>query len=227
MFFIKRMGVCLMVVSCVFSTNIIVKHRNNKWYATVNGKSYRCAVGRSGVCSPKVKKEMDGCTPAGTYSFHKTLYVRSDVDYELFKKIEESKKNTKAPFFHVRKSTDYDGWGVDTKDPKNYNRYVDRRTLKTGMVAGKMIRPDDLFDMVLVIKYNTDPKPIVGKGSAIYLHIARLEEHKELYPTYKRGYDEDGYGTSEGCVAFSRKDLLEIIPLLDQKSTIEIHENKS
>ena len=65
-------------------------------------------------------------------------------------------------------------------------------------------RNDNLYDLILVVGYNDAPvEP--GKGSAIFAHVAR-----------------DNYAQTYGCIAFSKKDLLEILSLLDKKSSIVI-----
>ena len=51
----------------------------------------------------------------------------------------------------------------------------------------------DLYDLVLVLGYNDRPR-IKGKGSAIFVHLARA-----------------GYTPTEGCIAFSRRDLLAVL----------------
>ena len=56
-----------------------------------------------------------------------------------------------------------------------------------------LYRPDSLYDIVVPLGYNDDP-PITGKGSAIFMHIAR-----------------DDYSTTEGCIAVARADLLTIL----------------
>jgi L,D-peptidoglycan transpeptidase YkuD (ErfK/YbiS/YcfS/YnhG family) len=54
-------------------------------------------------------------------------------------------------------------------------------------------RSDHLYDLVLVLGYNDLPR-IKGRGSAIFVHLAR-----------------PGYTPTEGCIAFSRRDLLAVL----------------
>jgi L,D-peptidoglycan transpeptidase YkuD (ErfK/YbiS/YcfS/YnhG family) len=63
---------------------------------------------------------------------------------------------------------------------------------------------DDFYDLIIVVGYNDQPI-YHGKGSAIFIHIA----HPDYRPTY-------------GCIAFSRKDLLEILKMLDKSSSVVI-----
>jgi L,D-peptidoglycan transpeptidase YkuD (ErfK/YbiS/YcfS/YnhG family) len=65
-------------------------------------------------------------------------------------------------------------------------------------------RKDDIYDLVIVVGYNDHPVHR-GKGSAIFIHIAG--------PHYR---------PTLGCIAFSRKDLLEILEGVDKKSCIII-----
>lgn len=67
-----------------------------------------------------------------------------------------------------------------------------------------MWREDGLYDLVVVVGYNDDP-PEGEWGSAIFLHIAR-----------------DDYAGTQGCVAFSRDDLLELLPLLNRETRLRV-----
>jgi|CXWL01.1.fsa_nt_gi L,D-peptidoglycan transpeptidase YkuD (ErfK/YbiS/YcfS/YnhG family) len=68
----------------------------------------------------------------------------------------------------------------------------------------KLWRDDNVYDIVIPIGYNDSPI-IAGKGSAIFIHIAR-----------------ESYKPTEGCVALKLVDLLEILPFLYNKTVIEI-----
>ena len=52
-----------------------------------------------------------------------------------------------------------------------------------------MWREDGVYDVVVVLGYNDDA-PVSGRGSAIFLHLAR-----------------PGYEPTEGCVALNRADM--------------------
>ena len=78
-----------------------------------------------------------------------------------------------------------DGWCDDPTD-RNYNRLI---TLPSSRSAEGLMRRDDLYDLVLVLGYNDRPR-VRGKGSAIFMHLAR-----------------PGYTPTEGCIALSRRDL--------------------
>ena len=65
-------------------------------------------------------------------------------------------------------------------------------------------RADGLYDVIVVIGYNTDPV-IPGKGSAIFLHCASPE-----------------FAGTEGCIAVAREVLVPLLGLLGPGSTITI-----
>ena len=69
----------------------------------------------------------------------------------------------------------------------------------------KLWRDDDVYDLVIPIGYNDAPV-ISGKGSAIFLHVAR-----------------NNYEPTEGCIALKIEDLLELLPLLSPQTYIDIN----
>ena len=65
-----------------------------------------------------------------------------------------------------------------------------------------MFRKDNIYDILVVIKYNV--KPIIpGKGSAIFIHIAK----KHYFPT-------------KGCIALDKKDLIFLVGKLSMNEKI-------
>jgi len=115
----------------------------------------------------------------------------------LYRPDREALPLTKLP---VRALAIADGW-CDDPDDAAYNRPV---ALPYKASAERLWREDRLYDLVVVLGYNDDP-PVPDKGSAIFLHIAR-----------------DGYGPTEGCVALSRADLLEVLKTADADSHVVI-----
>lgn len=93
-----------------------------------------------------------------------------------------------------------DGWCDDANDPL-YNRPV---RLPYSGHAEDLMRADALYDFVVVVGYNDDPVT-PGKGSAIFLHIAAPD-----------------YAGTEGCVAVTMADMLEILAGLTPESRIDI-----
>ena len=85
-----------------------------------------------------------------------------------------------------------DGWCDDPSD-RNYNRHV---RIPYGPSTESMLREDALYDIVLVLGHNDRPR-IRGRGSAIFSHLAR-----------------PGYTPTEGCIAFSLRDLQAVLAQL-------------
>ena len=100
----------------------------------------------------------------------------------------------------ARPINEHDGWCDDPRAP-TYNRLVH---IPNEWSHEKMWRDDGLNDLVVVVGYNDDP-PEGEWGSAIFLHIAR-----------------EDYSPTQGCVAFSRDDLLELLPLLGRETRLRV-----
>jgi L,D-peptidoglycan transpeptidase YkuD (ErfK/YbiS/YcfS/YnhG family) len=85
-----------------------------------------------------------------------------------------------------------DGWCDEPAD-RNYNRPV-----KLPFPRGHegLWRRDWLYDIVVVLGYNDRPRSL-GRGSAIFMHLAR-----------------PGYKPTAGCIALSRGDMLKVLALL-------------
>lgn len=149
-----------------------------KGWLTLGDRRVRCALGKGGVTSAADKREGDGASPAGTWPIRELLY-RPDRG---------PPPTTALP---ARPIAPDDGWCDAPNDPA-YNRPV-----KTPYAASHetMWRADGLYDLVLVLGYNDDP-PVAGKGSAIFLHLAR-----------------EDYRPTEGCVAVSRPDMAGLLAL--------------
>lgn len=139
------------------------------------GGLIKCAVGRNGFLYEK--KEGDGCTPVGTFPLRRVFYRPDRL----------SRPVTQLPCDALTRN---DGWCDDPADPR-YNRFV---RLPYRASAETLWRDDGVYDLIVVLGYNDAPV-MPGKGSAIFLHIAR-----------------DGYAPTEGCIAVSREDLLFMLP---------------
>lgn len=151
------------------------------------GNTYRCAIGRLGVTSRKA--EADGATPAGCYPLRK-VYYRAD---------KMRKPKTKLETVIINKD---DGWCDDPTCP-DYNQFV---KLPHPGSHERLWRDDDnLYDIVMPIGYNDDP-PVPGKGSAIFVHIAR-----------------PSFTPTNGCVALAEGDLLEILAQITPDTKICIY----
>ena len=150
------------------------------------GYKLKCSLGKFGTTSSK--KEGDLATPKGIFDIG-ALYYRKDriqlPKCKLIKKI--IKKNM--------------GWCDDVKS-KLYNKEI-RFPFK--YKAEKLYIKNNIYDLIINIKYNQ--KPIIkGKGSAIFLHIAK----KKYKPT-------------KGCIAIKKNDFLKILPLINNRTKINIY----
>ena len=112
---------------------------------------FKCAIGKKGL--KKNKKEGDGTTPKGIFSFT-TLYYRAD----RIKKI-----NTYLKCKKIKKNM---GWCNNPYD-KKYNTEFNLKSKKKGE---KLFRKDYRYNLFIPINYNTSPV-IPNKGSAIFLHL--------------------------------------------------------
>jgi L,D-peptidoglycan transpeptidase YkuD (ErfK/YbiS/YcfS/YnhG family) len=143
----------------------------------------RAALGRAGIAA--LKREGDGATPLGRFALREVLY-RADRG---------PRPRTQLP---VRAIREHDGWCDDPAD-RNYNRPV---KLPSPRSAEGLRRADHLYDLVLVLGYNDRPR-IKGRGSAIFVHLARA-----------------GYTPTDGCIALSRRDLLMLLAQLRPNSSL-------
>lgn len=134
------------------------------------GLKWPCALGRGGVAARK--REGDGATPRGRFRVLQIFY-RSDKFAIL---------PCAVPLMAIKPQM---GW-CDAPADANYNRRVRH---PYGASAERLWREDGLYDAVAVLDYNVRPR-VRGKGSAIFLHVAR-----------------EGFAPTEGCVALKARDL--------------------
>ena len=87
------------------------------------------------------------------------------------------------------------GWCDDINN-KNYNKLI---KLPSSFSHEKLFRKDNIYDLIIPINYNTK-KIVKGKGSAIFLHVAK----KNYEPT-------------RGCIALKKKDLILLLKSIDNK----------
>jgi L,D-peptidoglycan transpeptidase YkuD (ErfK/YbiS/YcfS/YnhG family) len=135
---------------------------------------FPCALGRSGR-GPK-GGEGDGVTPSGRWAIRHVFY-RPD---------RERRPATGLPVSPI--APDF-GWCDAPGDP-NYNRLV---RLPYQASHERLWREDALYDILAVLGFNDGPRTS-GRGSAIFLHLAR-----------------PGYTPTEGCVALSRTHMLMLL----------------
>src|SRR4051794_19382735 len=149
------------------------------------GGATRAVCGRGGVRADKC--EGDGASPQGTYRLI-AAYYRPD------------RVAPPATGLELTALCPEHGWVDDPGDPL-YNRPV---LLPYAARHELMWRADGLYDLVVVIGYNTDP-PVAGLGSAIFLHVARPD-----------------FAPTEGCIAVEREALAGLLARLGPESTITI-----
>jgi L,D-peptidoglycan transpeptidase YkuD (ErfK/YbiS/YcfS/YnhG family) len=147
--------------------------------------SFPCALGRTGA--RVLKREGDGATPLGTFRLRQAYY-RAD---------KTGRPRTQLPLRRLRPD---DGW-CDAACDRNYNRIV-RHPYPAS--AEHLWRKDGLYDLIVVLGYNDRPR-IAGRGSAVFLHVAK-----------------PGLEPTEGCVALRRADLLRLLPLLSAGATLTV-----
>jgi len=147
--------------------------------------SYRCAVGHGGVRTDKA--EGDGATPIGRFPLRQVLYRPDRI----------GRVATGLP---VRALQADDGW-CDAPDDAQYNRLV-----KLPFAASHEVlwRADGLYDLIVVVGYNDEPVTS-GRGSAIFLHVARAD-----------------FGPTDGCVALARPALLDVLARCGPQTMLEV-----
>jgi L,D-peptidoglycan transpeptidase YkuD (ErfK/YbiS/YcfS/YnhG family) len=159
--------------------------RSNQAIVQVGGRCIRAALGRGGISA--FKREGDGGTPIGRFPIRMVLYRPDRV----------ARPQTDLPVRAIRSA---DGWSDDPADA-NYNRLI---RLPAKGSAERLTRDDHLYDVVLVLGHNDGPR-VRGRGSAIFLHLAK-----------------PGYSTTEGCVAVSRADMDALLRAARPGATVEI-----
>jgi L,D-peptidoglycan transpeptidase YkuD (ErfK/YbiS/YcfS/YnhG family) len=145
----------------------------------------RAALGRGGIKA--LKREGDGGTPMGRFPVREVLY-RAD---------RAPRPRTALP---VRAIRAHDGWCDDPAD-RNYNRPI---KLPAQRSAEGLMRADHLYDVILVLGYNDRPR-VRGRGSAIFVHLAR-----------------PGYAPTDGCIALSPADMQALVRQLRRGAAIDI-----
>ncbi len=138
------------------------------------GRTFRAALGRGGVCAGK--QEGDGATPAGLLPLRRVLYRADRVA-------------PPACAVPIEPLAPEDGWCDDPADAA-YNRPV---RLPYAASHEELWRTDALYDLIGVLGWNDSP-PARGRGSAIFLHIARPD-----------------FAPTEGCIALAPADLAAVL----------------
>ena len=161
--------------------HILIKNKS----LTYNNYKVKCAVGKRGIGAKK--KEGDLITPKGSYKIKGILY-RPDKVKNLNTKFEKKAINKKM------------GWCDDPKS-KKYNQLI---KLPFKFNFEKLYRNDDIYDIVFVLSFNTNPI-IKNKGSAIFIHIAKRN-----------------YSPTKGCVAIKKDDIKKLAREINRKTIVKI-----
>jgi L,D-peptidoglycan transpeptidase YkuD (ErfK/YbiS/YcfS/YnhG family) len=142
----------------------------------MGGLVFRAAIGRGGVRSDK--REGDGATPSGLLPLRRIFYRADRVP----------RTECAVPIEPIAPT---DGW-CDDPSHVDYNRLV---KLPHDGSCEQLWRQDALYDLVGVLGWNDAPvQP--GRGSAIFLHVARSD-----------------YAPTDGCVALAVGDLRRVLSL--------------
>jgi L,D-peptidoglycan transpeptidase YkuD (ErfK/YbiS/YcfS/YnhG family) len=146
-----------------------------------------CLVGKAGLIAAGGKREGDMATPVGSWPLRR-VYFRPD---------RMAPPKTSLPLVPIHKNL---GW-CDDPDSPSYNRAIE---LPFAGSHETMWRDDSLYDIVVELGYNDAP-PVVGLGSAIFLH---LREAHTL--------------DTAGCVAVTRDDMLVILAEARPATTLRV-----
>jgi L,D-peptidoglycan transpeptidase YkuD (ErfK/YbiS/YcfS/YnhG family) len=146
---------------------------------------FRCALGRSGTRT--LKREGDGASPRGCFDLRRVYYNPTRSRRPV--------SGLPAVPLHLD-----DGW-CDAPGDRNYNRPVRHPYAAS---AERLWRSDGLYDLIVVVGYNDRPRRR-GRGSAIFIHVAR-----------------PGFTPTEGCVALARSDLQRLLPALQRATRVRI-----
>ena len=162
---------------------IIVKKSG---YLQYKNLKFRCALGKAGI--KKKEKEGDNVTPKGIFKIT-SMYYRPDRIKNIITAIKKIK---------IKKNM---GW-CDDPDCHFYNQQI---SLPTKFNHEKLYRNDNLYDLVLILNYNTNPI-IKNKGSAIFIHIAKKN-----------------YKKTKGCIALKRANLIQLVSQIKKNTKIKIN----
>tara|TARA_R110002012_G_scaffold249080_1_gene426660 strand:- start:311 stop:805 length:495 start_codon:yes stop_codon:yes gene_type:complete len=152
----------------------------------LDGQALTCAIGTGGVREDK--REGDGATPVGRFPFRRIFY-RADRLSQI------AGCPDAIPIM-----ADH-GWSDDPADPAQYNRLV---TLPYPHSHERLMREDAVYDVVVELGYNDAP-PVPGRGSAIFMHVARPD-----------------YSGTEGCIALALADLLCILKQTGRDGSVTV-----
>lgn len=167
--------------NCIIVTSVDASRGQLRW----DDQTFECALGKGGISDEKI--EGDGVTPVGRFPLRHILYRPDRIEKPI----------CNMPVY----ATEQDNGWCDAPDHPDYNRFVH---LPHPARCESLWREDRVYDLIVVIGYNDDPIQS-GKGSAIFMHVAR----PDFEPT-------------EGCIALKLDDLKFVVRNLNKESFIEI-----
>jgi L,D-peptidoglycan transpeptidase YkuD (ErfK/YbiS/YcfS/YnhG family) len=167
----------------------VKQSRNDKSIGILSGPDFevKCAIGREGVATQYDMCEGDFKTPLGVYPLRKVYYRKDKI----------LPPETELPVHVITQNC---GW-CDAPAHPFYNKYV---KLPFEASHEQLWRPDDTYDLIVVMGHNDSPV-VVGKGSAVFIHVAR-----------------EGFWPTAGCIALELTDLQKLIGLMGVSDTVEI-----
>ena len=161
---------------------ILVK---NKHTLQIDEFKFKCCIGKNG--STKFKKEGDKKTPKGEFQ----------IEHLYFRKDRLEKPLTSLKYIIIKKNM---GWCDDVRFPKKYNKLF---KIKKKIKHEKLKRKDFKYDLLIPIKFNFK-KPIIGRGSCIFIHLTK------------------NYKPTAGCIALKEKDFIIMLKIIKKNSKIKI-----
>ena len=159
---------------------------NKSGYLKYKNFKFRCSLGKAGI--KKKTKEGDQVTPKGIFKVIK-IYYRKDKIRKIISPIKK---------IQIKKNM---GWCDDPKSDL-YNQQI---KLPSKFSYEKLYRKDGLYDIILVLNYNTSPI-VKKKGSAIFIHIAK----RKFKPT-------------EGCIGLKKNDLIKLLKKIKKNTKIKVN----
>jgi L,D-peptidoglycan transpeptidase YkuD (ErfK/YbiS/YcfS/YnhG family) len=154
-------------------------------WLVAGGLTVPVALGRGGIRANK--REGDGGTPRGTFK-PRQLWWRAD------------RCARPRTFLPVRAIGAEDAW-CEEPASRHYNQPM---RLVRDCPGDRLKRADHLYDFIVEIDHNRCPR-ITGRGSAIFLHLAR-----------------DDFSPTAGCVSMRKSAMLRVLQRLGPQTRIVI-----
>lgn len=145
-----------------------------------------CSIGKGGTT--RFKKEGDVCTPIGKWPLRRVFYRPDRL----------AKPATKLLTIPITKRM---GWSDDPNDKVNYNRLIE---IPYSYSHELLWRVDNIYDIIVELGYNDCP-PALGKGSAIFIHIATPD-----------------LGPTAGCISVDKNSLLNLLQTVEKRDILHV-----